>query len=268
MSLLKLITFRQQEPTSFDPDAQAFITATGITDLTEQNAVDVLVKDLKNYNLWSKMKAIYPMVGGTATAHKYNLKDPRDLDAAFRIVFNGTWNHTANGADPVSSADADTRINALAELQQNNTHASIYLNENISTGNGVDIGGIIRQDNESLFYLCAFYNFGSGGFIYNVFNSNFQGIALTHTDTRGFWSMSRLSSSQTKAFKNGAVINTRNITSTAPISANVILARNQTAERSTRRIAFASFGEGMTDQEFSNLYTAVQTFQTTLGRQV
>ena len=67
-----------------DTDAQAFITATGITDNTQKNSINQLVLDLKSYGVWSKIKAIYPFVGGTATTHKFNLKDPRDLDAAYR----------------------------------------------------------------------------------------------------------------------------------------------------------------------------------------
>ena len=70
-----------------DPDAQAFITAASITDPTQQSAINQLVVDLKGYSIWTKMSAIYPMVGGTASSHKFNLKDPRDLDAAFRLVF-------------------------------------------------------------------------------------------------------------------------------------------------------------------------------------
>ena len=70
-----------------DTDAQAFITAAGITDTTQQSAINSLVTNLKGYGIWSKMKAIYPMVGGTANAHKFNLKDSRDLDAAFRLGF-------------------------------------------------------------------------------------------------------------------------------------------------------------------------------------
>jgi hypothetical protein len=35
-----------------------------------------------------------------------------------------------------------------------------------------------------------------------------------------------------------------------------------------REIAFASIGDGLTDTEASNFYTAVQAFQTTLSRQV
>jgi hypothetical protein len=47
---------------SFDPDYSAFITATGITQPTQSAALETLVSDLKSYGLWSKMKAIYPMV--------------------------------------------------------------------------------------------------------------------------------------------------------------------------------------------------------------
>jgi len=83
-----------------DADAQAFITAAAITDATQQAAIDTLVKGMKADGIWTKMKAIYPFVGGTATTHKWNLKDPRDLDAAFRLVFNGGWTHSSTGATP------------------------------------------------------------------------------------------------------------------------------------------------------------------------
>jgi hypothetical protein len=35
-----------------------------------------------------------------------------------------------------------------------------------------------------------------------------------------------------------------------------------------KELAFASIGDGLTDTEASNFYTAVQTFQTTLSRNV
>jgi hypothetical protein len=82
---------------SVDPDAQAFITAAGITDPTQQSAINTLVVGLKDDGLWTNMQALYPFVGGTATQHKYNLKDPRDLDAAYRLSFSGGWTHNADG---------------------------------------------------------------------------------------------------------------------------------------------------------------------------
>jgi hypothetical protein len=69
---------------ALDPDAQAFLTATGITDPTITSAINTLVISLKNDGVWSRMVAIYPFVGGTADTHKYNLKNPQDTDAAFR----------------------------------------------------------------------------------------------------------------------------------------------------------------------------------------
>ena len=37
---------------------------------------------------------------------------------------------------------------------------------------------------------------------------------------------------------------------------------------SSKECAFASIGDGLTDTQASNFYTAVQAFQTTLSRQV
>ena len=54
-----------------DADAQAFITASGISG-TEATAINTLVVNLKSANIWTKMKALYPMVGGTATSCKFN----------------------------------------------------------------------------------------------------------------------------------------------------------------------------------------------------
>lgn len=80
-----------------DANAQAFITAANITDPTQQSAIDNLVIGLKTDGIWTNMSAIYPFVGGTASSHKWNLKDPRDLDVAYRLAFFGGWTHNANG---------------------------------------------------------------------------------------------------------------------------------------------------------------------------
>jgi len=53
----------------------------------ERYYVNYIVTNLKESGVWDKSKAIYGMVGGTAAAHKWNWKDMRDLDAAFRLTF-------------------------------------------------------------------------------------------------------------------------------------------------------------------------------------
>jgi len=80
-----------------DADAYAFLTAASITNTTQVDAINNLVINLKAAGIWTKMKAIYPFVGGTATTHKWNLKNPLDSDAAFRLVFFGGMTHSSNG---------------------------------------------------------------------------------------------------------------------------------------------------------------------------
>jgi hypothetical protein len=106
---------------SVDPDAQAYITAAGITDATEQAAVNQLVLDLKgtgsttnNTDVWSDSYTIYPLSPTSLTAAEYNLKDPTQnitwlnspTHATTGITGNGTnaygdtnWNPTTEGVD-------------------------------------------------------------------------------------------------------------------------------------------------------------------------
>jgi len=44
---------------SYDPDAQAFFTASGLTGATNLTAINNLVVALKGFGIWTKMKAIY-----------------------------------------------------------------------------------------------------------------------------------------------------------------------------------------------------------------
>lgn len=83
-----------------DTDATSYINAVGASNLSyaEINAIIHLVRSLKKENLWDRMDAIYPLcIGNTSTIQKWNLKDPRDLDAAFRLTFNGSGTHTKYG---------------------------------------------------------------------------------------------------------------------------------------------------------------------------
>ena len=117
---------------SYDADALAFMTAASITDNTQKTAINTLVTDLKTANIWTKMKALYPFVGGSATSHKFNLKDPRDVDAAFRLLFFGGWTHSSTGALPNgSNAFADTKLNENTSMTLNSQHLSYYSRTNI-----------------------------------------------------------------------------------------------------------------------------------------
>lgn len=245
---------------AYDSDAQTFFTAAGITDTTQKTAVNQLVLDLKGYGIWTKMKSIYPFVGGTATTHKYNLKDPRDLDAAFRLVFNGGWTHSANGILPNgTNAYADTFLVESNVLALNSAHVSIYSRTN-STGLKCDVGGSGPSAQTNIFpnYSNTFYP--------RIQDIN-SGTSL-NSDTRAMYMANRVSSSEAQGWRNSTKYT---ITSNSLGRNNLsyyLSAFNSGGYYSDRELAFATIGDGLTDTEVSNFYTVVQAFQTTLGRNI
>jgi hypothetical protein len=117
-----------------DANAAAFIAAAGITDPTQQAAINSLVKNLKgqgnlnaSVNFWNDISYAHPHVGGSASSNKFNLKNPLDTDAAFRLGFNGGWTFSAMGSTPNgTNAYADTFFNPSAQ-GLSLTNASLYI---------------------------------------------------------------------------------------------------------------------------------------------
>lgn len=248
---------------SFDPDAQAFITAPGITDPIQQNAINQLVLDLKAYSIWTKFNALYPFVGGTATTHKYNLKNPADTNGAFRLSFIGGWTHSANGALPNgTNAYADTFYNPSINLSNiNSNHISFYSRTDSMTSS-VEMGGgsgAVLVDLE-LRYSALSYNWNMASFITHT-NSNSTGMYVnTRTGATAF-----------KLIKNSSTILNTGTGSAGATKPNItyhIGKRNYDSLWSNKQCAFASIGDGLSDTDVSNFYTAVQVFQTSLSRQV
>ena len=66
-----------------DTSAQAFLTSAGITEPTASYAINQLVIDLKQNNLWNELDIFYPFVGSTTTAHTKNLINPDTWSLAF-----------------------------------------------------------------------------------------------------------------------------------------------------------------------------------------
>jgi len=256
---------------SCDPDAELFITATGITNTSQKSAVCKLVSALKTNNLWTKMYAIYPFVGGTATTHKYNLKNPLDTDGAYRIIFNGGWTHSSTGilANGVN-AYADTKI-PMNTLPQNNAHISIY-NRTNSNSVAIDLGVQFTTVSFSSFIATR----TSGNFNSRLNTSGFSDGLTANADSRGQYISYRNEGTKVTTRKNNNVANAFNQASTSA-GANVLpyfignINFNGTplgGYYSNREYAFATLGTTLTSAETLIFYTIIQDFQTLLGRQV
>lgn len=127
--------------TSYDSDAQAFIDAVGTLPSSAQTAVNNLVLNLKSANLWTKLYAFYPIVGGDASSHKWNLKDPQDTDGAFRLDFFGGVSHTSSGmAGNASNAYADTHFNVNTNGLLDDMGIGLICKNNINDSGKIDFG--------------------------------------------------------------------------------------------------------------------------------
>lgn len=262
------IAFSSISPT-FDSNATAFITATGITDFIQRIAINELVLDLKRFGLWDKCIAIYPFIGGTADTHKWNLKDPRDLDAAFRLVFSGGWVHSATGALPNGTTGyADTFIVPSVALSLNNTHISFYSRTSNAAAGLAEMGSRNATPNFGYVFLGTRY---SGNLFYGDINSESQ-VATTSNNSSGFFIASRTASNVRNLFVNGVSVLGSTTPSSAlnsfPITIGGFNAAGTITQFSNRECAFATIGLGLTDTDVFNLYTSIQKFQGYLNRAV
>ena len=249
--------------TSSDPDADAFFarvtTAGGTLSATEQSAITTLVKKMKADGIWSKMKAIYPMVGASAAACAQNLKS-----SSFTGTFSSGWDFASTGLTP-TSAYMDTGLIPNGTLNQNSTHLSIYINNNL-TGTYAEMGAT-----QSGTQIGLLPNYSGLGDISRIYTSGYPGnIAQNETD--GYFIGSRILSSEYKVYRNAINYRTTPSTSLFPPTISIYIGawndNGNAGLASTRRYAFASIGDGLTDTEASDFYTAVQAFQTTLSREV
>jgi hypothetical protein len=254
---------------NFNTYAINFITATGITASNQQSAINQLSYDLVNTGLMDKMVAIYPFVGGNATTHSFNLKDPRDANAAFRLIFGGGMTHSSTGIQFGGvNGIALTYLNGLGNLPQTNMHISAY-SRTVTVGTQYEVS----LDNGSQFQQLRIANsFFSGNATVNQ-----GGVSFTTTNTaQGYWIGSKTNTSTRFLFRNGVLnssVTTFNDVSASPNLQFSIGARNlngvaQNGTYTAKELAFVTIGLGLSQAECITLSTIVATFQTTLGRNV
>jgi len=257
-----IATFKVINTSISDPDAQAFINITGISG-TNATATTQLVLDLKAANIWIKMKALYPVVGGTATTHMYNLKNPLDTNAAFRLFFSGGWVHSSTGAKPNgTNGYANTFLTPSVSLSVNSTHISYYSRTNVNSS--YHMGG---QSSSPQTALVLNTGFNAQAYV----NSNTTQLSVSGTTGNKFVIASRISNALSLTVQ-GVVSNFSGAPTGLypyPIVLSAININGGTpTDYTTKEIIFASIGDGLTDAEAVSFHNAVQAFNTTLGRQV
>lgn len=243
-----------------DTATKTFATSGSITNLDQLEAVNTLVLGLKTDSLWTEMKAVYPLIGGTATAHSLNLIDT----TKFKISWAGSLTHSSTGVSGSGvNGGGNTGISPSVDLLQDSTHLSFYCRTNIP-GNYLDIGQSTGNRNDCYLYANRMYASVNSATVNSITDTN-----TAVTDTRGFYSISRTASNVMRGYQNKSVIiNNSTASGTRPNQNITLLYMNGFGGYSPREYAFFTIGNGLSDAQMNKLYDRIQAFQTALGRQV
>jgi hypothetical protein len=208
------------------------------------------------------------MVGGTVTAHKFNLKDSRDLDAAFRLAFSGGWTHDSNGAKPNgTNAYAQTFLVPSTSLNVNNHSVSYYSGTNLSelSADPVNLGAFnsITQ---------AITLAKPNATLNSRLNSTLNTIA--NLNMRGFNQSVKTSSSESKLYQNGVALSTGVGGGSLPTIEIYIGTLNLSGSPYVSGYVRNDFrfmqinNMAINDANALLMYQVIQQFQTDLGRNV
>jgi hypothetical protein len=237
----------------------AFAAATGIADTTILNALNTFDTGLISNGLDTKMKALYPFVGGTATTHKYNFMNALDTNGAFRLQFNGGWTHNNNGVTGNgTNAYADTFLNPSIQLNPISSHFSYY-DRTTANDSGILVGGggtldLFMQNSSGTVYA----NMSNGAYMQQSVASNAK-----------FYMVNRNAYSYQEIRTNNSVLTSNTSNSNTLPNFNILLnSYTSTSSFSIANCAFSSMGDGMTNSEAIIFYNLIQAMQTTLSRQV
>ena len=243
----------------YDVVAKKYIDSSGITDNTQKTAINNFVTQLKDSLLWSKFMAIYPMLGGTVASTKWNLKDPRDLDVAYRLTFYGTPVYVSTGI--LFSTTTDYANTHLPDnlLPGYNDNSMAYYSATQNSKSGYDMGCSDSKMPWNEFAIYEAYD--------NTEFFGFHAHAISPTITKGLFMLST-TASDVKRYDNGVVTDSKGSPPTATFTDLPILLGSVSGAPSVgqRECAFAAIGSGLTDAEAKAFYNIVQNFENTLGR--
>jgi hypothetical protein len=226
--------------------------------ITEE-IITTLVLNLKGYGIWTKMKAIYPMVGASAAACAQNLKSD-----TFNGTFTTGWTFSSNGANNIKGQATfmNTGLLPSSVLTNTSNHLSYYNNLAVSLDGNVIMGNGTLNTTWMGLYAASNQFYSGNGCGYT---------STTLGSSTAFFLSNKQNSTTLKFIKNASILETKSVTSNDYSGSQNIHLNNFDSSgtfSSGSRCAFASIGDGLLDTQATALYNAVQTFQNTLGRAI
>jgi len=250
---------------AFDADAAAYladvIASGGTTDATISAATNTLFTSLKSNGLYSKMKAMWPYVGATASSHSINAL----LDKTFDITWNGGMTHGVSGSTGNgTNGYGNTNFSKNDMTAYNDYSFGGYQNTPLGTATMISV---FNSNNKC--QLGANLS-GTDWFARSMNNSQLS--TANSGNITGNYIVNRDSSDDTAVYRNATEI--LSATQSPLVGAdsqpfyvfNTNVSGSPGSNYGTHTMCFAFVGEGLTTSEITAFDGIINDFQTSLGR--
>jgi len=220
-------------------------------------------------NLSTKFKFIYPRIGGTSTKHAYNL-----VTATQTGTYSGGWTHTSTGQSPNGiNGYADTKYAIPAGTgfgSSEDLSFGIYLNNFNGTSGSfdLDIGTRIPDpDNTHIWWIGGEWSVTSSS-RFAVENSS---GSYTGTPSPSLYTICRIGSN-IRMYKGNTLNTTTSYngndigSSGSKFYLGCVSVGNTPQFFSRKKQCFVFISSGLDNTQAINLNTAINAYQTTLGR--
>lgn len=245
-----------------DPDVLAFIQAASITNMVIVYALNNFVLGLKNYNIWQKMYAVYPLVGGSASTHKFNLKNPQDTNAAYRLTFSGGLTHNSNGIT-FGGVNGTISTNMASTVPaQNSVSFGVYSR---TSGNGAGAEFALGSGTASP-RLNMLIQYTNGNTYFDLNNTYLSTIVALATTATGLYVSSRTASNAINLYRRGVNVSSQTDASSAIMAGTIGMGAFSGGGYSSRNVSYYHISQGLTNTEVSQLNELVQNLQIALSR--
>lgn len=256
-----------------DKDAAAFFTTAGITNPSEQIAINQLILKLKERGLWNSFDCVFPISKTSLNAALYCAKSLIQMTAVNNPTFSASG-ITFDGA--TQYLDTGIQMQNLVQSTLTSSHLSCYLTGSYN-GTNCQLLGASQTISAT---TCRWYiavNFSAGVHV----NTNPRlyigsGDCFTNeTFTKGFL-MGTRSNTAVNAYAYNSTTNTSGVnnssTQSLALTTNRIFIGASSSGTNTpigfapQTIGFASFGGGFTQAQANDFAAIVQEYQIMMGR--
>lgn len=226
---------------------------------TRAALINGLVIDLTAAGLWSKLDALYLLAAHDAQAARLNwIGASYTLTAVNSPVFTTDRGYAGAGGAVYLATGFDPAAASGAKYLQNSAHISAWSLSNFQQTGGLIGNGVANGD-------AHIYPWPADNRLYTQVNSA-SSDSIVLAASSGHFIASRVTATAHKAYRDGSLVATYTRASTAPAShAFVIGAGGPGTGYTTRQIAAATIGAGLTDAEAASLRSILRAYLLALG---